>query len=100
MKLTPVVLPTDAALLLESELPMLDAIEGAPTPEERERAVLMLRAWVVQTSAALRQHDPRSAPKPSPAAPAKAPCGCAEKRSVGAKRGEALARRVLRRIGL
>lgn len=111
MKLSPTLLPGDAAALLEAELPLLDAIERAATPEDREAALAQTRAWLVQTAAALRQQDPRSVPKTAPAPstkgpemaralaglPAKKPCGCDEK-TAASTLGERLARAALERF--
>ncbi|HEX4334710.1 MAG TPA: hypothetical protein VH062_02285 [Polyangiaceae bacterium] len=105
MKLSPTLLPGDAAALLEAELPMLDAIERAATSEEREAALATTRAWLVSTAAQLRQQDPRAARNPVPApsapkaAPVKAPCDCSKKvPTVGATLGERLARAALERF--
>jgi hypothetical protein len=107
MKLSPVLLPADAAALLEAELPMLDAIERAATPEERETVLATTRAWLVQTAAQLRQQDPRVAAKPATApvakaqaaTPAKKPCDCDKQpKSASATLGERIARLALDRL--
>lgn len=122
MKLSPVLLPNDAAAILEQELVFLDALQNAPTPEDRESALVQLRAWVVGTAAELRKVDPRGQPRPAPVptpsppsqdasgAPlaSKKPCGCPEegKPPSGAPRpeglrevGEMIGRVVVRKLG-
>lgn len=97
MKLSPVLLPNDAAAILEQQIVFLDQLERAPDEGTRAEALAQLRAWVVGTAAALRQADPRGKAQPAPPAaspgasnppgegrPAegskKPPCGCPEPR--------------------
>lgn len=125
MKLSPVLMPNDAAAILEQEIAFLDRLQNAPTPEDREEALAALRAWVVGTAAALRQADPRGQTRPVPAptppppsqdasgAPlaSKKPCGCPESGKPGSgaeglsqggglrEVGQALGRLALKRLG-
>ncbi len=80
MKLSPVLLPGDAAALLEAQIPMLDAIEKADDPAMRAEGMAKLRAWIAQTTAGLRGVDPIAQGKPAAPAPAtdKKPCDCDE----------------------
>lgn len=67
-KLTAVLLPADAAGLLEALLPQLQELEAAHDADRGvfEERLALLRSWLVETAAALRKADARGkAPEPA-----------------------------------
>lgn len=104
MKLSPVLLPGDAAALLESLLPQLTAIEQEPDEVKRREAGAKVRLWLSQAIVGLRSQDPLAQPKPAQApaeTPAKKPCDCEETPPKTRARsfGEQLARGIIVALG-